>query len=222
MIHVWEVLRLRAKAARSSGAELAKIFISDNPGVAMMGFWERIALAFRCFLSILFRSSIPEDVARTLLKPASPHEQAEVPGAPADSRLTEAERPPSDTLDRAVQMLALLQRDGRLIDFLSENISACPDAQLGAAVRTIHETCRQALDRYVKLEPVLNSEEDQPITVEVGFDPAAIKLIGNVVGEPPVRGLLRHKGWRVRELKMPPLLQGAGRLVIAPAEVELP
>ena len=82
-------------------------------------------------------------------------------------------------------MLALLQRDGRLIDFLAENISAYPDVQLGAAVRTIHETCRQVLDRYVKLEPILNSEEDQPVTVQAGFDPAAIKLIGNVAGEPP-------------------------------------
>ena len=118
-------------------------------------------------------------------------------------------------------MLALLQRDGRLIDFLAENISAYPDTQLGAAVRTIHETCRQVLDRYVKLEPILDSEEDQPVTVQAGFDPAAIKLIGNVAGQPPVRGLLRHKGWRVKEVNLPPLPPAAGRMVIAPAEVEL-
>lgn len=186
----------------------------------MIGFWERIVFALRCFFSILIRSVIPDDIARKLLKPAAPVQQVPVPASPAVSRLNEAE-PASDTLDRAVQMLALLQRDGRLIDFLSENISAYPDVQLGAAVRTIHETCRQVLDQYIKLEPVLNSEEDQPVTVEAGFDPAAIKLIGNVAGSPPVRGLLRHKGWRVKELKMPPLPQGAGRLVIAPAEVEL-
>ena len=187
----------------------------------MIGFWERIVFAFRCFLSILFRSAIPDDIAGKLLKPAAQAQEMPAPAAPAVSRLKKAEPPASDTLDRAVQMLALLQRDGRLIDFLAENISAYPDAQLGAAVRTIHETCRQALDQYVKLEPVLNSEEDQPVTVEAGFDPAAVKLIGNVAGEPPLRGLLRHKGWRVKELKMPPLPQGAGRLVIAPAEVEL-
>jgi hypothetical protein len=93
--------------------------------------------------------------------------------------------------------------------------------QLGAAVRTIHETCRQVLDHYVKLEPILNSEEDQPVTVQKGFDPAAIKLIGNVAGEPPVRGVLRHKGWRVKEVNLPPLPQGTGRMVVAPAEVEL-
>jgi hypothetical protein len=187
----------------------------------MIGFWERIVYAFRCFLSILFRSAIPDDIARRLLKHVAPAQEVSVSAAPAVSRLKEVE-PPSDTLDRAVQMLALLQRDGRLIDFLSENISAYADVQLGAAVRTIHEACRQALGQYVELEPVLDSEEDQPVTVEAGFDPAAVKLIGNVAGEPPVRGLLRHKGWRVKKLKMPPLPQGAGRLVIAPAEVELP
>ena len=187
----------------------------------MIGFWDRIVFAFRCFFSILFRSAIPDDIVRKLLKGDASAGQVPVPAVSAVSHLKEAE-PASDTLDRAVQMLALLQRDGRLVDFLSENISAYPDVQLGAAVRTIHETCRQALDQYVKLEPVLNSEEDQPVTVEAGFDPAAIKLIGNVAGPPPVRGLLRHKGWRVKELRMPPLPQGAERLVIAPAEVELP
>src|SRR4029077_10862522 len=137
------------------------------------------------------------------------------------SRLKQAEQPALEAYDRAVQMLALLQRDVRLIDFLSENISAYPDAQLGAAVRTIHETCRQVLDYYLKMEPILNSEEDQPVTVQAGFDPAAIKLIGNVTGEPPVRGVLRHKGWRVKEVNLPPLPHAAGRMVVALAEVEL-
>jgi hypothetical protein len=188
----------------------------------MIGFWERVVLAFRCSLSILFRSTIPDDIAQKLLKAAAEVQQAPVAKAPAASRLKEAERPAADTFDRAVQMLALLQRDGRLIDFLRENLSAYPDVQLGAAVRTIHESCRQVLDRYVSMEPILNSEEDRPVTVEAGFDPATIKLIGNVAGEPPVRGLLRHKGWRVKEVNLPPLPQAAGRLVIAPAEVELP
>jgi hypothetical protein len=190
----------------------------------MIGFWERVVFAFRCSLSILFSSTIPDDIALKLLKPAAPVQQVPVPVAAASaiSRLKEAERSTADTFDRAVQMLALLQRDGRLVDFLSEDISAYPDVQLGAAVRSIHEACRQVLDQYVKLEPILNSEEDQPVTVEAGFDLSAIKLIGNVAGEPPVRGLLRHKGWRVKEVNMPPLPQAAGRLVIAPAEVELP
>ena len=177
----------------------------------MNGFWERVSFAFRCFCSILFHADIPNDIAQKQVKPADPVPQA----------AGTAVEPALEAFDRAVQMLALLQRDGRLIDFLAENISAYPDAQLGAAVRTIHETCRQVLDHYLKMEPILNSEEDQPVTVQAGFDPAAIKLIGNVAGEPPVRGVLRHKGWRVKEVNLPPLPRGAGRMVVAPAEVEL-
>lgn len=187
----------------------------------MNGFWKRLAFAFRCLFSILFHGEIPNDIAQTMVKPASPVRQAPAVAVSSSSRVKEVERPAAEAFDRAVQMLAVLQRDGRLIDFLAENISAYPDAQLGAAVRTIHETCRKALDHYVKLEPILNSEEDQPVTVQAGFDPAAIKLIGNVAGELPIRGVLRHKGWRVKEVNLPPLPQGAGRTVVAPAEVEL-
>src|ERR1700756_372136 len=183
----------------------------------MNGFWQRVAFAFRCFFSILFHADIPNDIALKLAKPAAAVPQAPSPAAP----LREVEPPPLETFDRAVQMLALLQRDGRLIDFLTEDITLYPDEQLGAAVRTIHETCRQVLERYLKLEPILNSEEEQSVTVQAGFDPAAIKLIGNVGGEPPVRGVLRHKGWRVKEMNLPPLPQGASRMVLAPAEVEL-
>jgi hypothetical protein len=187
----------------------------------MNGFWERAAFAFRCFFSILLHVHIPNDIAQKLVKLAGPVPQPATVATPSVSHPKEVEGPASEASDRAVQMLALLQRDGRLIDFLAENISAYPDAQIGAAVRTIHDTCRQVLDQYVKLEPILNSEEDQPVTVPAGFDLAAIKLIGNVAGEPPVRGVLRHKGWRVKEVNLPPLPQGAGRMVVAPAEVEL-
>ncbi len=186
----------------------------------MIGFWERVKFAFRCFFSILLHADISHDIVQKLVKSAAVP-QAPLAAPPAVSRLKEIERPPGDTFDRAVQMLALLQRDGRLIDFLAENISPYPDAQLGAAVRSIHETCRQVLDHYVKLEPILNSEEDKPVTVPAGFDVAAIRLIGNVAGEPPLRGVLRHKGWRVKEVSLPPLAQGAGRTVLAPAEVEV-
>jgi hypothetical protein len=187
----------------------------------MNGVWERVVFAFQCFFSILFHGDIPGDIAQKLLKPAGPVPQAPPAAPPSVAPLQEVQPPASEMFNRAVQMLALLQRDGRLIDFLAENISSYPDAQLGAAVRTIHETCRQALAHYVKLEPVLDSAEDQPVTVQAGFDSAAIKLIGNVAGEPPLRGVLRHKGWRVKEVNLPPLPESAGRMIVAPAEVEL-
>ena len=166
----------------------------------MKGFLERLPLAFRCFFSILFHADIPLDIVHKLVKSAGAAPQAVIVTAPSGSRLKEVERPASETFDR---------------------ITLYPDEQLGAAVRTIHDNCRQVLDQYVKLEPILNSEEDQPVTVPAGFDLAAIRLIGNVAGEPPVRGVLRHKGWRVKEVNLPPLPLGAGRMVVAPAQVEL-
>jgi hypothetical protein len=179
----------------------------------MIGFLTRLSFAFRCFFAILFRGEVPQDVASALMKSGAP---------PTAVPEQEARTPAVEPSDRAVQMLALLQRDGRLIDFLEEDVAPYPDAQLGAAVRSIHTACHQVLERYIKLEPVLAAEEDQPVTVPAGFDPAAIKLVGNVAGQPPLRGLLRHRGWRVNEANLPSLPQGTGRMIVAPAEVEIP
>lgn len=130
--------------------------------------------------------------------------------------------PPKPTTDAAVQMLALLQREGRLIDFLREDIQPYDDAQIGAAVRTIHQTCRQALAEYLTLEPVLNGNEGDEVTVPKDFNPSAIRLTGNVSGEPPFRGVLRHPGWRAARVKLPAQPTGQDPHIIAPAEVEIP
>jgi hypothetical protein len=118
-------------------------------------------------------------------------------------------------------MLALLQRDGRLVDFFTEDIGEYDDAQVGAAVRDMHESCRGTLSQYLTLEPVIAEEEGRAITVEPGFDPGAIKLIGNVTGKLPARGVLRHHGWQVGDVRLPDPPPGAARAVIAPAEVEI-
>lgn len=182
----------------------------------MIGLGQRISCGLRCFFSILFRGEIPQSLALELGKPST------VAGLTADTPEPKAEGKPSESFDRAIQMLALLQRDGRLIDFLAEDISPYPDAQLGAAVRSVHESTRKVLDQYVKLEPIIGSDEDSPVTVQAGFDPASIRVIGNATGNPPLRGLLRHRGWRATEVRLPSLPEGTGRSVVAPAEVEVP
>ncbi|HEY8461446.1 MAG TPA: DUF2760 domain-containing protein [Blastocatellia bacterium] len=179
-----------------------------------MGFGQRILYAFRCFYSVLSRGEIPYEIAPELVP-----EQARP--RPDFERAPVVEAPKPESPDRAVQMLAILQRDGRLIDFITEDIASYQDAQIGAAVRDVHESCRKAIDHYLRLEPVIDSEEGQPVTIEPGFDPAAIKLIGNVAGHPPLRGVLRHRGWRVARVELPPLPENEGRSIIAPAEVEI-
>ncbi len=119
----------------------------------------------------------------------------------------------------ALRLLSTLQQEGRLVDFLQEDIGPYSDEQIGSAVRTLHAGCRKALRACVTLEPVLASAEAEAVSVPVGFDPAAIRLTGNVSGAPPFQGVLRHAGWRVTAVKLP-AAAGDDR-VIAPAEVEL-
>jgi hypothetical protein len=122
-----------------------------------------------------------------------------------------------------LRVLAVLQRDGRLIDFLEEDIDAYSDAQVGAAVRDIHRGCRKSLHDYLTIEPVLNAAEEERVTVASDYDPAAIRLIGNVNSSPPFRGILKHHGWRVKESHLPTLPATRGdTAVLSPAEVEIP
>jgi Domain of unknown function (DUF2760) len=189
----------------------------------MIGFSTRLSFAFRCFFSLLFEGKIPQNILQALCGAEAEvgHLAKSAKATPPVSKVG-GDQPSGESLDRAVQLLGLLQRDGRLVDFLEEDVSPYPDGQLGAAVRSIHTSCRQVLDRYIKLEPIIASEEDQLVTVPAGFEPAAIKLVGNVAGEPPIQGLLRHRGWRVTEVTLPSLPQGSGRAIVAPAEVEIP
>lgn len=165
----------------------------------------RIGLAFRCFFRVLGGKPVPEEALPP--KEATPR----LP-APDQARLGQ---------ERALQMLGLLQKEGRLLDFLLEDIGGYSDEQIGVAVRTIHNQCRRALDEHLAIEPVLAGAEDSRIVVEPGFDPSSIRLIGNVTGEPPFNGVLRHHGWRAKQVNIPPLPLEGDKTVIAPAEVEL-
>ena len=129
--------------------------------------------------------------------------------------------PPSAIDEKAVQMLSILQKKGRLIDFLQEDISGYQDNQIGAAVRNIHKGCREALAEYIALKPVMKEAEGAMVAVEKGFDPSAVRLTGNVIGTPPFKGTLTHSGWRVIKTNLPPIPQNQDTSIIEPAEVEL-
>ena len=95
-----------------------------------MGLGKRISYGLRCLFSILLHGEIPQSIALEMVKTPS------AVAATAQTDEPRAEEKPLESFDRAVQMLALLQRDGRLIDFLTEDVAPYPDAQLGAAVRS--------------------------------------------------------------------------------------
>jgi len=177
----------------------------------------RIYLAFLCFFRILFGRPLPAELV------ATPPRELEAKEPPKE--LPRPEPPPAkkkvDASAGALQLLALLQREGRLVDFLSEEIAAYEDAAIGAAVRDIHKGCKKVLVEHFAVEPVLAAEEDEAVTVDTGFDPAKIRLVGNVSGAGPFKGTLRHHGWRAARVTMPALSDGMDATIVAPAEVEL-
>ncbi len=142
--------------------------------------------------------------------------QQPVPGEPEKPAIAA-----SAVDEKAVQILSILQKKGRLIDFLQEDISGYQDSQIGAAVRNIHKGCREALAEYFTLKPVMKEAEGAQVAVEKGFDPSAVRLTGNVVGSPPFKGKLTHSGWRVIKTSLPPIPQNQDTSIIEPAEVEL-
>jgi len=120
-----------------------------------------------------------------------------------------------------LHVLSVLQREGRLIDFFSEDLTMYEDAQIGAAVRSIQDNCKNSLKKYLNPKAVIDQNEGDSITVPADFDPNTIKLTGNVTGEPPFQGTLRHKGWRASRLELPTLAAVKDPSILAPAEVEI-
>ena len=135
----------------------------------------------------------------------------------------EAERPLLKEAEpnAALQLLVLLQQEGRFVDFLEEDVAGYSDSEVGAAARVVHEGCRKTLKEHLVIEPVRSELEGTRITLAEGFDSSAVRLTGNVVGQAPFTGNLTHRGWRVTEVKLPKIAAGHDLSVLAPAEVEL-
>ena len=121
---------------------------------------------------------------------------------------------------RPFQILSILQREGRFIDFLMEDVSSFTDAQVGAVARTVQKGCKKGLFEYISIEPLAKEKEGDNITIEKGFDPASFRLSGNVKGEPPFKGSLTHHGWQMPKVNFP-VTASQSDSIISPAEIEI-
>jgi hypothetical protein len=175
----------------------------------------RILLAFRAFFNILFKGRLSDALASSLglsRRAAAPASAAK-PSAAAPA-------PAATTSDGALQMLGILQRDSRLLDFLMEDVAAYSDDQIGAAVRELHDQCRDSVSRYVTLQPVIDGVEGTFVQAP-SKDPNLVKFVGNVPAKPPSGGTLRHKGWRAAKVNLPALAARQDATILAPAEIEI-
>lgn len=173
-----------------------------NEEKANPGFFARLGLAFK----VLGDQQLAAKLVQLMDKPkvdapkAVPQEKAHASG---------------------LFVLSVLQQDGRLIDFLQQDVAAFSDEEVGAAARVVHGGCKKALQRLVTPTPVMKEGEGDPVTVPAGFDANRIRLTGNVTGQAPFKGTLKHHGWVATDLRFPALSESLDYRVIAPAEVEL-
>lgn len=199
----------------------------------------RISLAFGSFFGILSRpefaadvdrlrtggapevlTSLPQPVATSAAPAPAPEPAVSAPAAVPAAPAAPATPKEADTT-AALQLLSLLQREARLVDFVQEDIAAYSDAEIGAAARVVHEGCRKVLREHITLAPVRAESEGSRLTLPAGFDAAAVRLTGNVVGQAPFTGTLAHRGWRATEVRLPQLAEGHDARIVAQAEVEL-
>lgn len=135
--------------------------------------------------------------------------------------LEATETTPDRFAEGAVYTLVLMQREGRLVDFLQENIEGFSDEQIGAAVRSIHAGAAKVLAESFRIRPVLEGDEGSPIEIGDEFDPKTVRLTGNVPDAPPYKGKLTHKGWRANDAHFPSRSDARNPQVIQAAEVEI-
>lgn len=207
-------------AAAEAGSPRIRIFVTEAQDalIAVRAWFAPICAGAFALLGLFLWLSIraaAQPMARAAVKEQKPASKP---------KQSEQEKKEQALKERRLflHLIGVLQREGRLLDFLAEDLDEYADEDIGAAVRDIHENCKKSLDKYIQAQPVVDEAEEQDITVPAGFDPNAIKLTGNVTGKPPFHGVVRHPGWQVAKLEMPTLSGKRNPDILAPAEVEIP
>lgn len=201
--------------------------MSDSPTAETPSFFARLFLAWVAYFRTLFDGEFAAGVARLRAgQPALPPPKEEPKDEPEKKKAKKKKDKPAPVIkeagpDAALQLLGLLQREGRFVDFVEEDLAGASDADIGAAARVVHDGCKKALADHFTIEPIHAKEEGARVTVEEGYDAHAIRLTGNVVGEAPFKGELTHRGWKVTDVRLPKMSEKHDPSVVAPAEVEL-
>ncbi len=167
-----------------------------------ISFFARLGMAFRLVFSADFARQVAAGVRALAAKEADPA--------------------PERVHASGLLLLGALQREGRLLDFLQQDVAGFSDEDVGAAARVVHSGCRKVLQQFFEFEPAAKGAEGASITVPKGFDAQRTRLTGNIAGQPPFRGTLKHHGWVAKQIRMPALSDAMDPRVVAPAEVELP
>ena len=120
-----------------------------------------------------------------------------------------------------VFLLSLFQKQGRLVDFLQQDIASFSNAEVGEAARVVHDGCARILGDYFKMEAIRTEEEGALVSVDADYNLSEITLTGNLRGSAPYRGELLHHGWKISDQHPPEQLDPKARFIVQPAEIEV-
>ena len=176
-----------------------------------MGFFSRLFAAVNAFFSVLggrelSPGSLPLQKAESTERAGTPAAAASAPSVVDDKR-------------RAVQLLGALQREGRLVDFLMDEIDGASDSDIGAAARVVHRGCKKVLDASFELVPLWPGQEGSIVEIEPGYDLGKVDILGGAA-EAPFQATLNHAGWGIRAIRLPNLTDGFSTEVLQKAEIE--
>jgi len=191
-----------------------------------VSFFARIWMAWVCFFRLLFDGTFAARVRAVMNSEANAASAAADQADEAAAARPVEPTPESTDTPRlrsapALQLLGLMQREGRFVDFLQQDLTGFSDEDVGSAARLVHDGCRRALQSRATITPCRAEAEGAQVTLAPGFDAQTVKISGNLAGQPPYHGVLRHGGWKIQALELPELVGDADPEVIQPAEVEL-
>jgi len=178
----------------------------------------RILTAIRAFFHILLSADTACKIERVL------RSAGQETGQDRSQNMKNKEPPPPKSLARsdALTLLATLQREARLIDFIKEPLHNYTDTQIGAAARDVHRDCGAVIERLFAIRPLVSENEGAEIEVPFGFDTGRYRLTGQVTGVPPFHGQIVHHGWEASRSELPTWSGSKmAERVVAPIEVEL-
>lgn len=179
----------------------------------------RFALAWRTFWRVWREPAFAGQVERLGSGAATPTPTLEAPSTPLAKSAGPATKP---ARSEALTLLATLQHEARLIDFLKEPLADYSAEQIRAAVLNVHRDCNAVLERFFTIRPLVADAEGSRIELPAGFDAAKYRLTGQVTGAGPFRGTLQHPGWKATQAAIPTWSGSEdSALVLAPAEVEV-
>ena len=182
-----------------------------------LGFFDRFFFAWAAFFRVLFDGTFAAHTKALTSGPVPAPVPVPAPMLPSSPPATSSDR----DLNPALELLALLQEQGRFVDFLQEDITAASDADVGVAARVVHQGCRKVLADRLAIEPLRSEEEGAEVVVPAGFSAAEVKLTGALRGDAPFRGILRHRGWVAHKFTLPAPTSAHRSNILAAAEVEL-